>query len=227
MIAVPSLRIVLATRPVDFRRGHDALAATAAGDLNLDIYSGVIVIFRSRRGDRLKLLTWDGTGLVMTYKRLEQGRFAWPRIDRVAAANEDDLPPGARSMAAREVEVAAGGGAVSLDEAAEKGRVWFRREWLDRHGIDTTQCVVIGVRGQSMEPTLPDGCTILVDRSRTRRRDGAIFVIDTEDGLIVKRLGKSGRRWQLVSDHPSWKPAPWPREAEVIGEVRWASQTFR
>ena len=69
MIAVPSLRIVLATRPVDFRRGHDALAATAAGELDLDIYSGVIVIFRSRRGDRLKLLTWDGTGLVMTYKR--------------------------------------------------------------------------------------------------------------------------------------------------------------
>ena len=76
-----SLRIVMATRPVDFRRGHDALAATAAGELGLDIYSGVIVIFRSRRGDRLKLLAWDGTGLVMTYKRLEQGRFAWPRIE--------------------------------------------------------------------------------------------------------------------------------------------------
>ena len=144
----------------------------------------------------------------------------------VAAANEDDLPPGARAMAAREVEAAAGGGAVALDEAPEKGRVFFRRDWLDRHGIDTTQCVVIGVRGESMEPTLPDGCSILVDRSRTRRRDGGIFVIDTEDGLIVKRLGKTGRRWLLVSDHPAWEPAPWPREAEVIGEVRWASRTF-
>ena len=41
----------------------------------------MIVIFRSRRGDRLKLLAWDGSGLVMTYKRLEQGRFAWPRIE--------------------------------------------------------------------------------------------------------------------------------------------------
>ena len=144
----------------------------------------------------------------------------------VSAANEDDLPPGARAMTAREVEVAAGGGAVALDEAPEKGRVFFRRDWLDRHGIDTTQCVVIGVRGESMEPTLPDGCSILVDRARTRRRDGGIFVIDTEDGLIVKRLGKTGRRWLLVSDHPSWEPAPWPREAEVIGEVRWASRTF-
>ena len=81
MIAGPSLRIVLATRPVDFRRGHDALAATVSGELGLDIYSGVVVVFRSRRGDRLKILAWDGTGLVMTYKRLEQGLFAWPGIE--------------------------------------------------------------------------------------------------------------------------------------------------
>ena len=145
----------------------------------------------------------------------------------VEAANEDDLPPGARSMAAREIEVAAGGGAVTLDDAPEKGRLWFRRDWLDHHGIDTTQCVVIGVRGESMEPTLPDGCSILVDRARRRRRDGGIFVLNTGDGLIVKRLGKSGRRWQLVSDHEKWEPLPWPREAEVIGEVRWASRTFK
>ncbi len=71
MLPDPSVRIVVATRPVDFRRGHDALAATAAGDLGLDIWSGVIVIFRSKRGDRLKMLAWDGTGLVLTYKRLE------------------------------------------------------------------------------------------------------------------------------------------------------------
>lgn len=153
--------------------------------------------------------------------------IAEPGALLVEAANEDDLPPGARSMAAREIEVAAGAGAVNLDDAPEKGRLWFRRDWLDRHGIDTTQCVVIGVRGESMEPTLPDGCSILVDRSRTRRRDGGIFVLDTEDGLIVKRLGRDGRRWHLVSDHPSWKPAPWPRGAKVIGEVRWASRTFR
>ena len=76
-----SLRIVVATRPVGFRRGHDALAATASGEPGLDIYSGVIVIFRSKRGDRLKALAWDGSGLVLTYKRLEQGGFTWPRIE--------------------------------------------------------------------------------------------------------------------------------------------------
>ena len=69
MLPEPSVRIVVATRPVDFRRGHDALAATAAGDLGLDIYSGVIVIFRSKRGDRLKMLACvDRRGILTPYR---------------------------------------------------------------------------------------------------------------------------------------------------------------
>ena len=144
----------------------------------------------------------------------------------VAAANDDGVTPGARSVGTREVEAAAGGGAVNLDEAPVKGPVWFRRDWLDGQGIDPTRCMVISVRGESMEPTLPAGSKILVDRDRTRRRAGRIFVVTTDEGLVVKRLERRGRQWFLTSDHPSWKPLPWPREAEVIGEVRWASRTF-
>jgi transposase len=72
------LPIVIALRPVDFRRGHDGLAATVQNELGLDPHSGLTVVFRSKRGDRVKVLVWDGTGLVMIYKRLDQGRFAWP-----------------------------------------------------------------------------------------------------------------------------------------------------
>ena len=144
----------------------------------------------------------------------------------VAAANDDGVTPGARSVGTREVEAAAGGGAVNLDEAPVKGPVWFRRDWLDGHGIDPTLSVVISVRGESMEPTLPAGSKILVDRTRTRRRAGRIFVVTTEEGLVVKRLERRGRQWFLASDHPSWEAVPWPREAEVVGEVRWASRTF-
>jgi len=74
------LPIVVATRPVDFRRGHDGLAATVQNELGLDPHSGLTVVFRSKRGDRVKILVWDGTGLVLTYKRLESGQFAWPQI---------------------------------------------------------------------------------------------------------------------------------------------------
>jgi transposase len=75
-----AVRVVIATKPVDFRKGHDGLAAVAQSALGLDPHSGVIVIFRSKRGDRIKILVWDGTGLVLVYKRLEQGKFAWPQV---------------------------------------------------------------------------------------------------------------------------------------------------
>jgi len=75
-----AVRVVIATRPVDFRRGHDSLAAVAQHQLGLEPHSGVIMVFRSKRGDRIKILVFDGTGLVLVYKRLEQGKFAWPKI---------------------------------------------------------------------------------------------------------------------------------------------------
>ena len=127
-----------------------------------------------------------------------------------------------------EVAAAAGGGAVIFDETVV-GRLWFRRDWLARHAIDPKQCNVISVRGESMEPTLPDGCSILVDRSqgRRRRRRGRIFVLRTEDGLVVKRAGKDEEgRWQIVSDHPAWGTVPWADGTEIIGEVRWSAVTY-
>ncbi|MFN3793000.1 IS66 family insertion sequence element accessory protein TnpB [Massilia sp.] len=80
IVAAQAVRVVIALKPVDFRKGHDGLAALAEHELGLDPHSGVIVVFRCRRGDRLKLLVWDGSGLVLAYKRLEQGRFAWPAV---------------------------------------------------------------------------------------------------------------------------------------------------
>lgn len=80
IVPAQAVRVVIATRPIDFRRGHDSLAAYAQNELKLDPHSGVLIVFRSRRGDRIKVLVWDGSGLVLVYKRLEEGRFAWPAI---------------------------------------------------------------------------------------------------------------------------------------------------
>ena len=135
--------------------------------------------------------------------------------------------PGVRSVRMIEMEAAAGGGAYNLDEAPVAGPVWFRRDWIDSHGMDPTQAVVISVRGDSMEPTLPAGCKILVNRQRRRRRVGNIYVITTPDGLIVKRLGRGeGGGWLLVSDNdsPDWPDMPWPDDAVVAGEVKWMAR---
>jgi transposase len=80
IVAGQRLPILVATRPVDFRCGHQALALIVQNVLKLEPYSGVTVIFRSKRGDRLKALAWDGTGLVLVYKVLEVSGFAWPAI---------------------------------------------------------------------------------------------------------------------------------------------------
>jgi transposase len=73
-------KVLVATRPVDFRRGMDGLARAVKEELRADPYAGVIYVFRAKRSDRIKLLYWDGSGLVLYAKRLEQGGFCWPQI---------------------------------------------------------------------------------------------------------------------------------------------------
>ena len=74
-----------------------------------------------------------------------------------------------------------------------------------------------------MEPTLPDGCSILLDKTRIQRRAKRIYAVTTSDGLVVKRAGKDeAGDWVLRSDHPALDDVPWPDDAEMIGEVRWA-----
>ena len=67
-------RVFVATRPVDFRKGMDGLAALAQEQLRLDPFSGVAIVFRAKRADRVKILLWDGSGMVLAAKRLEEGR---------------------------------------------------------------------------------------------------------------------------------------------------------
>ena len=144
----------------------------------------------------------------------------------VADGLTDETDPDAKPIPVHRLQTAAGSGAFDLDETV-KTYAYFRSEWLFRKGLAADRCNIIGVAGKSMEPTLPDGCVILVDRNRTKRYRGHIFVVRTEDGLVVKRAGKGeGGGWQLVSDHPEWKPQPWPYGTEVIGEVKWMAREF-
>ena len=81
MIAVPAgIRVLIATKPVDFRKGADGLIALVREALGEDPFSETIFVFRSKRADRLKIVAWDGSGLVLFWKRLENGAFRWPPI---------------------------------------------------------------------------------------------------------------------------------------------------
>jgi transposase len=104
MIGLPSLRtldglqttrIWLAVEAMDMRCGFDRLAERVSAVISQDPLSGHLFVFRSRRHERLKILTWDRDGYVLWYKRLEAGVFKLPRVE-----------PGVRSVELRASELA-------------------------------------------------------------------------------------------------------------------------
>ena len=76
----PGTKVYLACRPTDLRKGFDGLSAEVTQTLRADPYSGHLFLFRGKRGDMMKILYWDGTGMCLFSKRLESGRFIWPPV---------------------------------------------------------------------------------------------------------------------------------------------------
>ena len=82
MIEPPAgTKIWIAAGVTDLRRGFDGLSAQVQNTLQQQPFSGHIFVFRGRRGDIVKLLWWDGDGLCLFAKRLERGRFIWPKVE--------------------------------------------------------------------------------------------------------------------------------------------------
>lgn len=74
-----ALKVYVALEPQDMRKSFNGLSAAVEQHLGGDPYQGTLYLFTNRRRDRLKILFWDGTGLWVAAKRLEQGRFSWPK----------------------------------------------------------------------------------------------------------------------------------------------------
>jgi transposase len=92
MLSLVSMtRIFVALEPVDFRLGFNGLSAYVEAVLEAEVISGAVFAFINRKRNRLKLLWWDGTGLVLCTKRLERARFSWPHGEgkRLALRSEE------------------------------------------------------------------------------------------------------------------------------------------
>jgi transposase len=79
------VRIMVATKPIDFRKGHDSLAAMVKNELRKDPFTGTVFVFRAKKADRLKLLYWDGTGLVFAIG-LERMATRWLTLQAAGRA---------------------------------------------------------------------------------------------------------------------------------------------
>jgi transposase len=107
----PTMRILVAVEPADFRKGIDGIAALCRQRLAQDPLSGSVFVFRNRRGTAIKLLFYDGQGFWLCQKRLSRGRFSsWPSGDA-----------GSRALEAHQLQVLLAGGDA---DAARGAPVW-------------------------------------------------------------------------------------------------------
>ena len=89
-----AVRVMVATAPVDFRKVAEGLAALVRESLGGDPFSGTVYVFRAQRANRIKLVCFDGTGMCLLSKRLEDGRFCWPAVtDGVVRLTAAQLQP--------------------------------------------------------------------------------------------------------------------------------------
>jgi len=86
VIGLPAgTRVWLAAGVTDMRKGFNGLSMAVQATLRRDPFSGHVFVFRGRRGDLIKVLWWSGDGLCLFAKRLERGRFVWPRASEGVA----------------------------------------------------------------------------------------------------------------------------------------------
>lgn len=111
-----SLKVFVAVEACDMRKGFNGLAALVEQRLGEDLKAGALFVFSNRRHTRIKILCWDGTGLWVLTKRLEQGTFSWPkRIE--AGRTKLSLTPQALAMLTD-----------GVDLRGAKLRPWYERE---------------------------------------------------------------------------------------------------
>ena len=111
-----SLRVFLAVEPCDMRKGFDGLCGLVAERLGEDVRSGALFVFTNKRRSRLKVIYFDGTGLWLMVKRLEEGTFCWPKMEDAKAAKF--------AMRAEAFAMLTDG----IDMRGAKMRPWFARE---------------------------------------------------------------------------------------------------
>ena len=157
------------------------------------------------------------------------GRQTAGELDQKVMEEDHDEADVEDFVGVHEIIASAGTGSEVINERITD-RIKFRRPWMRRLGLQASQCRIAKVIGESMEPTLPDGASILVNMGERNPRDGRIFVVRIEDEIVVKRvIQNSTAGWLLQSDNrnkQAWPTRPWPADAQIVGMVRWVARTL-
>ncbi len=153
------------------------------------------------------------------------GAWAQLKAKENAVANQDDF------ALVKELDVLASAGAGALNHESQTGLVSFRRDWLRDRGINPNAATVISAWGDSMEPTIRSGDTLLVDNSIDRIRDEGIYVLVVNGLTLVKRLMmKTNGDLKLSSDNPQYDSETIKKkdlsDLHVAGRVMWFGRSI-
>ena len=164
-------------------------------------------------------------------------QHAEAELDRLRAQADPDVSPiqsapgwhdedyeSVRRYESEDVALAAGTGTFADQEPAA-GEVKFRTSWLRKRRLRAKDLFLVDVSGDSMEPTICDGDSALVDETHRSPRSGKIYALQAGDGPLVKRLRKRDHRWWADSDNDKYEPQPLDDRARIMGRVVWWAHT--
>ena len=111
---------------------------------------------------------------------------------------------------------------VDYDGMGDDAPIVFRREWFSRNGYQPGKLLAVRVANGSMEPGLWDGDTVVINTAQAEPKDGAVFAVNYEGQLVIKRLVRDAGQWWLVSDNPDQRRYPrkvCDEHAFLLGEI--------
>lgn len=140
-----------------------------------------------------------------------------------------DSEPAFRTIPKVAARLSAGTGSFECEDSVTE-YLSFQTSWLSRKG-SADNMVAMEVFGQSMEPVIREGDTVLIDRSQKNIIAGAVYAVGVEDTILIKRLEKHPNKLVLCSDNKDYKPIFLEREdtdkVRIIGKVIWSCREYR
>lgn len=134
-----------------------------------------------------------------------------------------------RSIPKVAARLSAGTGSFDV-EVSVTDYLSFQTKWLASKG-SANSMVAMDVFGQSMEPVIKEGDTVLIDQSQKQIIAGAIYAVGVEDTILVKRLEKHPNKLVLCSDNTQYEPIflehTQMETVRIIGKVIWSCREYR
>lgn len=148
-------------------------------------------------------------GMGSMYLDSSDGALAKAESKHIKVIEHDPTDPDFVEIRKVRLKLSAGIQGIKIEQEEEEGNpITFRRDWLTKNGYFAEDLIAIKVRGNSMEPALYDGDTVVINTADKAIKDGFVFAVNYEGEDVVKRLMRDNGEWWLMSDSPDQRRYP-------------------